>query len=430
MNLVIRVVVVLIVLISVAVWTQAPQARTPDLGVGPDRAPSSSAACPVVTGRDAGSELLAGTRLPGSISFVASSGGAVLAEDQLEVDELSGVTFDIGAAVGASTVGLVVDLPEDGASASIVTSSEVVLAAAMCTPPVAGETAIAGLSTASGESLDLVLANPYTNDAVVEIRTISEAGVDSASELEAVVVPARSVVTVDLAQILPLRSRLSIRIIPERGVVHAVGVQSSPDERMVVEAVRPSPEWLLPIPDTGTPPTITVLPTTGVETEYTIDVYTEAGPFEAVARGTVSGDGQVVLDGQELPEGAAAVRVSTTGESVVSVVVEGPTIRAGTPGSPLAASTWVVPGPGGAGAVVRLANPNGLDANVQLRSLVAGGEGESISVPAGSTALVRVAGPGPGYIVQSDGDVFVSWSLSSDAGFALGVGMPHQTDGE
>ncbi len=425
-----RVVVVLVVLISVAVWTQVPEARSPELGVGPDRAPSSAAACPVVTGRDARSEVLAATRLSGSIEFVASSGGAVLAERESEAGESSGVAFDIGSAVGASTVGLVMDLPEEGAGAAIVTSSDVVLAAAMCTPPVAGETGIAGLSTASGESLDLVLANPYANDAVVEIRTISEAGVDSASELEAVVVPARSVVTIDLAQILPLRSRLSVRIIPERGVVHAVGVQSSPNERMVVEAVQPSTEWLLPLPDTGTPPTITVLPTTGVDIEYTIDAYTEQGPFEAVAGGVVPGDGQAVLDLQDLPEGTAAVRVTTTGESVASVVVEGETIRAGTPGAPFAASTWVVPGPGGAGAVLRLANPNGLDATVELRSLVGMGDVESIALPAGSTALVRVDGPGPGYIVQADGDVFVAWSLSTDAGFALGVGVPLQIGGE
>ena len=427
MNLVLRVVVVLIALISVAVWTQVPQARAPDLGVGPDRAPSSVAACPVVTGRDARSEVLVATRLPGEIQFLTSSGGVVLTESESEARELSGLTFDVGAAVGASTVGLVIDLPEEGAAASLVTSSDLVLAAAMCTPPVAGETAIAGLSTASGESLDLVLANPYANDAVVEIRTVSEAGADSASELEAVVVPARSV---DLAQLLPLRTRLSIRIIPERGVVHAAGVQSSPNERMVVEAVRPSSEWLLPVPDTGTLPTITVLTTTGVDTEYTIDAFTDAGAFEAVATGVVPGDGQVVLDMDGLPDGTAAVRVVTDGGSVASVVIEGETIRAGSPGAPFSASTWVVPGAGGPGAVLRLANTTGIDATVELRPLINGGEIESLSLPAGSTALARVSGPGPGYIVQSDGDIFVSWSLAGESGFALGVGEPLRIAGE
>ena len=430
MSLVLRVVVVLIAFISVAVWTQVPEMQAPELGVGPDRAPSSAVACPVVTGRDARSEAFVGTRLPGDIRLLASSGGVALTDSVTAAGELSGASFDIGATVGASTVGLVIDLPEEGAAASIVTSSDLVLAAAMCTPPAVGETAIAGLSTASGESLDLVLANPYANDAVVEIRTISEAGVDSASELESVVVPARSVVTVDLGRILPLRNRLSIRIIPERGVVHAAAVQSSTNERMVVEAVRPSTEWLLPLPDTGTTPIVTVLPTTGVDSEYTIDAYSEAGPIEAVQSGVLASDTQMVLDIESLPEGTAAVKVTTSGESVASVVVEGETIRAGTPGAPFAASTWVVPGPGGAGAVLRLANPNGIDATVELRSLITVAEVETVRVPAGSTLLVRLSGPGPGYIVQSDGDVFVSWSLSSDAGFALGVGMPLRTAGE
>ncbi len=243
------------------------------------------------------------------------------------------------------------------------------------------------------------------------------------------VVAARSTVTIDLAQILPLRGRLSIRIVPERGVVHAAAVQSSANERMVIEAVRPHDEWLLPLPDTGTTPTITVQPTTGVDTGFTIDVYAEAGPSEGAITGTIPADSQFVLDAETLGDGAA-VRIATEGESVVSVVVEGETIRAGTPGAPGAASTWIVPGPGGAGAVLRLANPTGLDAAVEIRSLVSGVDGQSLSIPAGTTALVQVSGPGPGYLVQSDGEVFVSWSLSSDAGFALGVGMPIRLAGE
>jgi hypothetical protein len=430
MNPVRRGIAFLIALISVAVWTQVPDVGAPDLGVGLDRAPSSTAACPVVTGRDARSEALVGTRLPGEVHFLASSGGVVLTDSESEAGEFGGLTFDVGSAAGASTVALVVDLPEEGSAASLVTSSDVVLAAAMCTPPVNGETAIAGLSTASGERLDLVLANPYANDAVVEVRTVSEAGADSASELESVVVPARSAVTVDLAQLLPLRSRLSIRIIPERGVVHAAGVQSSPNERMVVEAVHPSSEWLLPVPDTGVLPTITVLPTTGVDTGYTVDAFTEAGAFEGVGGGIVPSDGHVVIDTESLPEGTAAVRVTTDGASVASVVIEGDTIRAGTPGAPFSASTWVVPGPSGPGAVLRLTNPTGLDATVEVRPLLGGSDIQTVSVPAGTSTVVRVEGPGPGHIVQSDGDVFVAWSSSSDAGFALAVGMPQQTAGE
>ena len=372
MNLVNRVVVVLLALISVAVWTQVPDRRSPDLGIGPDRAPASSVGCPVVTGRDAVSDALIGVQLPGDAGFRISSGGIDLESGALTIDELAGARLDIGERVGASTVGLVIDLPADGAAASIVTSSDLVLAAAMCTAPVAGETAIAGVSTASGESLDLVLASPYANDAVVEIRTISEAGADSASELESVVVPARSVVTIDLAQVLPLRTRLSIRIIPERGVVHAAGVQSSVNERMVIEAVRPTEEWLLPVPDTGTPPTITVLPTAGIDTGYTIDAYTATGPAEGVTTGTIPADGQLILDVAGLPDGTAAVRITTTGPSVSSVVIESDTIRAGAPGAPGAAPTWIVPGSGGAGAVVRLANPTGLDAAVEVRSLLGG----------------------------------------------------------
>lgn len=429
MNLVTRVIVVLVALVSVAVWTQVPAERALDLGVGPDRTPASSFGCPVVTGRDARSESLVGTRLPGDVRFLVSSGGVVIADRTESLDEFGGSSFGVSEDVGASTVGLVIDAPEDGAAASIVTSSDEVLTAAMCTPPVATETAVAGLSTASGESLDLVLANPYANDAIVEIRTISEAGVDSASELESIVVPARSVVSIDLAQILPLRTRLSVRIIPERGVVHAVGVQSSTNERMVVEALHPGTEWLLPIPNTGIPPIVTVLPTSGVDTDFTIDAYTESGPVEAVSTGNIAGDAQLVLDLEALPEGTRAIRITTSSETVASVVVEGDTIRAGTPGAPFPSPTWIVPGVGGAGAVLRMANPNGFDVEVDVRSF-GGDVVQSVALLAGSTATVQLDDPGPGHVVQSDGDIFVSWSLSSDSGFALGVGVPMTIAGE
>jgi hypothetical protein len=430
MTFVSRLVVGLMVLVSVAVWTQVPDRRSPDLGVGPDRAPATFVACPIVTGRDATSDALIASQIPGRISVTASAGGVEIGASELQTDESGGAAFDIGAAVGASTVGLVADLPEGGGAVSILTTSDVVIAVTACTPPVTGELAIAGMSTASGESLDLVLANPYTNDAVVEVRTVSEAGVDSASELESVLVPARSVLSIDLARVLPLRTRLSIRIITARGVVHAAAVQSSDNERAIVEAVEPGREWFLPLPNTGTAPIVTVLPTEGVDVDYVIDTYGESGAIEGALSGTIPADQQAVIDVGELGEGVAAIRISTTGATVVSTLIESDTLRAGTPGAPRSSAEWLVPGASGAGAVLRLANPSALDAIVVVESLADGETEESLTIPAGGTANVAVSGLGPGYVVRSDAEVFVAWSVSGEAGLGLGVGRPVFTAGE
>lgn len=430
MKVVSRVIVVLMTLIAVAVWTQVPDRRLPDIGIGPDRVLPTSEACPVVTGRDARSEVTVAADLPGSTQLVVTAGGVELGEVELATDDpRSGATFDLSGEFGASTVGLVVDLPAGGGAASIVTASDLILTAAVCTPPSPGEVAIAGVSTASGEALDLVLANPYTNDAVVEIRTVSEAGVDSASELESVLIPARSVVVVDLAQILPLRNRLSIEIVPARGVVHAAAVQSSGNERMVVEAVEPGGLWLLPIPGTGIPPIVTIFPTQGLDVDYTVDAFGVSGLTESVSTGTIAADQHFVLDSSQLPEGTSAIRVTTTGASVVSSIIEGETIRAGTPGASTSAAEWLVPGSAGPGGTLRIANTSGLDAQVVVRSL-AGDSEQTVTIPAGGTSALPVAGIGPGYRIVSDSDVFVAWSVSSDAGFGLAVGRPVLTAGE
>lgn len=430
MNLARRASVFALTILAVAIWTQVPDKSSSDVGIGPDRAVPSNVACPVRTGREASSSLDVASILPGDARVFASFGGNTVADETLAIGVGLGASLDLSERVGTSTVGIVVDLPEGSSGAAIVTESDVVLTASNCTVAVRGETAIAGVSTAAEESLDLVLANPYSNDAIVEIRTVSEAGADSASELESVLVPARSVTTIDLAQILPLRNRLSIRILVERGVVHAVAVQSSENERMVVEAVEPAREWIVPLPATGTLPIVTMLPTAGVGVDYSVDTFGDGGSQTEVLVGSVDADEQLIIDLSLLPEGTTALRVSTSGPSVVGVVIESENIRAGTPGGSRSASQWLVPGSRGDGAVLRIVNPSDATVEVHLRPLVAGAAEQSASVAAGSSINIPVGGPVAGYLVRADADIHVSWSVASDAGFGLSVGWPVLSSGE
>lgn len=421
--------VVLVAAFGVAAWTQIPTRVEPDLGLAPDLAVATTVGCPVVTGRTE-TDASIGSPVSAIADVMAVAAGEIIRREAVVIDDSGGAELSIGDFAGSSTLGLIIDLPEAGAAVALVSRSDEILAAAQCTPPVPGEIVVAGVSSASGESLDLVLANPYSNDAVVEIRTSSEAGPDSASELESVVVAARSTRTIDLSRLLPLRTRISARIIPERGIVHVVGVQTSPVERMLVEAVAPAREWYLPIPDTGTQPVVTVAAVGPLAVDFRIDTFDAVGESVGVVAGTIAADDQFEVSGEDLGENVRAIRVSTDGLVVASVVIESETIRAGTPGVPHLSDNWLVPGTSGQDAVLRFLNPTGLPVEAVVQALVPGGTAQTVVIEPGTTTEVELGGPGAGYSVRADGEILVAWSLASDGGFALGVGTPTSGAGE
>ncbi len=374
--------------LSVAVWTQVPARSIQDVGVVPDPVLPSTAGCPVVTGRNAESTLAFASATVDRVDVIAANSGSVTAFADLEIGNSGGATIGVLDFVGASDAAVVADLPNEGAAMAVVTRSPAIITAGQCSPPSSREVVVAGVSTASGESLDLVLANPYANDAVVAVRTSSEAGRDSASELESVIVPARSVVSVELSTLLPLRQRLAVRVIAQRGTVHVAGVQRTTFERMYIEGVSPAREWYLPIPDTGSSPIIVIAATGPTGANYRIDTFGPAGEVTGVVTGEIAVDEHAVVDASTLGDDVRAVRVSTDSEVVASVVIESETIRAGTPGVPEVAGAWLVPGAFGDGAVLRIANPSAFTADVTIQSLVEGGSAQTISVEPGTTAEV------------------------------------------
>jgi hypothetical protein len=80
--------------------------------------------------------------------------------------------------------------------------------------------------------------------------------------------------------------------------------------------------------------------------------------------------------------------------------------------------------------VLRIANPSGFPAEVVIQSLAEDGTARAVNIEPGATAEVDVSGPGAGYSVRSETEVFVAWSVSGEAGFALAVGTPVESAGE
>ena len=105
-----------------------------------------------------------------------------------------------------------------------------------------------GGSTMSGETLDLVMTNPYAVDAVVWCGSSSENGDDSASEIASMLVPAGgTVVREQVSRCLPLRQSLSVRLDPQRGAVHAALLQTTSVDDIVVEGVPLAQDWWIPV---------------------------------------------------------------------------------------------------------------------------------------------------------------------------------------
>lgn len=76
---------------------------------------------------------------------------------------------------------------------------------------------------AQGEEMILLVMNPFPHDAVLDVRFDSDAGVDT---LKGVVIPARRVVAIDVTELVPAASRVSVVIDALVGQVAVARLQS------------------------------------------------------------------------------------------------------------------------------------------------------------------------------------------------------------
>jgi hypothetical protein len=279
---------------------------------------------------------------------------------------------------------------------------------------------ITGASTRNGESLELILVNPYGSDAVVAVTSSSEIGSDSADQLSSVVVPARSTVTRDITTLLPLRNRLSFAISPIRGLVHAFTEGGGRGDRVLIEHVSPGSEWIAPVPSIeGQVATLVVSTASPVEVSIRVDGWSGGDFVEGVFTDSIPARGQIEIPLADFE--LDIVQVLGDGPMGVTLVLEGEAGRAATPINPQALQEWLMPGPGSFGSIAWIGSPGADDAVVEFMSLTSAALSFTVDVPAGQVVAVPLEDQLVGYTLRSGVPITVLWTVSGEPGLGLGT---------
>lgn len=420
-----RIVAALVLAVSMAaVWLLAPSQDPVDVGSPAASGPPLAEACIATVGRDSTGSIAVASDRSALLGLSAVAAGGVVSEIGARVSLSGGVTVPFDRLTASGTVGVLVEFLSPASSAATVQRGVGGVSAATCTPSSSGVLLIPGGSTRSEELLRLVLTNPYASDAVVAVTSSSESGIDSASELESVIVPARSTVIRDLDSLLPLRSSLSVNVTVLDGAVHASLLDSGDGDRMSLEGVEASDEWWLPVPALEDAPARLVVSTAApLPVDFEVDIWGSEGILEGAVEDTVPAQGHASVPLQEIAEGITAIRVFAANPVVASLVFEGAGVRAGGPGTERVGLEWQVPGVADAASgTLWIFNPTEFDGSAVVQPLGPGGDAAEIAVPASSLVSWPIPEGGTGVAVSSSIEVSVAWTVAEETGIAFSRG--------
>lgn len=306
--------------------------------------------------------------------------------------------------------------------AAVVSSDGIGSMAANCTQTVRDPIALTAFSTRNDRAVELVVANPYALDAVIDVSTISEVGADTSEDLESIVVPAGATVVRDLGRLLPLRNHLSIILTARQGSVHAVVSETNPTDTRVSEGVAGSDEWWVILPPLPVSADITVVSTVFGSIPFQMDFWSPDGLVEAAIDDAIPSGGQVGVGSEELGN-AQAVRIIAANPIVAGVSFEGEHYLGGGPAARGLAFRWVAAGAGAAApATIWVFNPNPEPATLRVDP-VDSGRSFTVEVGAGALTPVEVGLSNAGFMVEADGPVAVIWTAIGP-GLSYSAGIP------
>jgi len=323
-------------------------------------------------------------------------------------------------------VGGLVEMPlAASAAGSTVTGAESMSSESCASVPYP-LTFLSGATTASGNTFELHLMNPYAGEAVVELTVHSEAGIEANQRFESVIVPPRSSRIMDFTELVPGREMLSIAIETSRGRVITVGRQGVAGESAVWQAVPAAQDWFIPIPGGSGRREVVVATPNNAEVEYQVDFYGPEGLEEGRFGGTLAARGQVRIDVTALSESPTAMRVISTAPVVPTLWMESDGGLSVTTASPGGANRWFLPGAGvpeGGWATVVILNTALDDSTVTIRSLRQMTAVRTLVVA--SDSLVELAlVAADGYLIESVGETVVMWSGHRDHSSSAAIGVP------
>jgi hypothetical protein len=341
--------------------------------------------------------------------------------------------------------------------ASVVTS-ETILTGDRCVSSVPKLWHLPGGTTRPDRTTLLRLFNPFPEPAKVTIAGTSEFGETGLAGLSSVDVPGRTWMDVQLNEIVALLDELSLTVSSEQGLVIPTLVVATELDEASWTGTGLSNTWEFPVvTQTGLVPSLVVSNPNDVAVDVEIDVYSAEGATTAIRSLTVPPGTPVRSDVSDLGNDFFAVAIRAS-EPVSAVVVaedrpdliaeedtaedetttteaEGeqeavPQRIAGTVGNPVAATRWLLPGPGGirtATSTLWVLNTGEQPATVDARPLGAETfDSTTIEVPAGSLQRLVLAQGGAvsGYLLESTAPVSAAWSIEAGQGVAFLAGVP------
>lgn len=324
----------------------------------------------------------------------------------------------------------VVEFSSSPSAAGIVETGEGVLAIDTCPSSSSKIWHVPGGSTLEGQSLQLVLFNPFSEDARASISAKSELGPEALTDLEAVTVTGRSWKVIDLASRLALRESLSLTIDMKQGVLTPVMVFSEGSDIAVWTNEGQSEQWDFPVVNPGgMDATLYVANDSGDAVDYQVDVYTSTGVQSAAVTGTLNGGTHAALSVGDLAEAPFGVRLTTSGPVAATVIADDGTRVAATAGTAEPETHWMLPGFGITGTRRFWVMNSGTETATVTYRLVdssgAFGDVDKVAVP--PATVVSVTGlplAAAGLEVESNTPVSVSWSSETDAAIGIARGVP------
>lgn len=404
-----------------------PGPEQPAPGTAPGIAPPPLSICPLVESGERHTRVSVLSTYNGTGRLSAFAAGRAIGSTEFSTGGSGAVTLDAADVSAVGVTGGLVELPSDATVSGVTVSGPDSIATEGCADAPSAVTYIGGGTTAQGASFQIQLLNPYAGEAVVDLEVVTDTGIETDTRFQSVVVPALSTIGLDMGEIISGRQFITAGLETIRGSVLAVGIQSKDGESSLWRAVEPGLDWWLPVPG-SVESKLLIGNATVSDVDYQVDFYGPEGLVEGFESGTLDGRGETAINLSATEDGPTAVRVITSGDVVASLSVDDETGLAMTTGSPVDATSWLLPGaslpPGGAASLLVL--NAGLDqVTMSVRTLTRPALVREVELAPDSVIAIDLTAA-DGYRVDASGPVVALWTSQVGMARSLAIGIPLQ----
>lgn len=391
----------------------------------------------------------------GTLTWIPAEGEPVA--EPVEVGAHDGVRLVVDEAVPGGAVSAVVELDGGGVTVEHAVDRGGLTSVAPCASAASDRWYLANGATSRDASQELVLFNPFPDDAIVDIVFATDQGADVPEAVQGLPVRARSTTRIELTEVVRRRTVTATSVVARRGrlVVDRVqrfdGSEGRTGLSLALAAPGLAEVWTFPDGEyeDGLAERWHIYNPGDADAVVIIEVVPDSGEVPVPVERTVPARSQLVVDAAEAAPVPAGVGHSSTVRVVngVGVVAERelsaapPSSRRGwssTVGSPLAGERWLLAAGEGSGQVSeRLVVHNAATEPVRFSvTALAGGRTTTVDglsgVELGPAARREIdmgevlAGSPLPLVVEADGPVVVERDLSpaTEPGISMIMGIP------